>query len=209
VDQAEILGQLQRRFAAPAAVAGRAEDPTARHPGIDASGLVRVELDPAGRAVDVHVHPSWPRRLGSSGLEAALVQAFSAAGLARLATWAGAGPAVSRPAHRAREGAMTAESVLRASAELAEYRLQLRDRLAAETVSRGPAGRVVVVTRGGQVVRVELHRGWLATANPGAIGRHAAEAFRMAVDAVAALPDRALHGCPDLRALLGGEGTPR
>lgn len=203
-----------RRQAAQLAVAP--PDPSARHVGSDAAGIAAIRLSGSGRGVDVRIEDGWRRAVGPEGLGAALVQAYSAAALERLVAWAAtvgvrdppqargpvdAGPLLPVTRH-------AAQSVSRAWADLAEFRLRLRELHESETSGGSPNGKVTVVARTAAVIRVEIDERWLADAGCGEIELQTGRAFEAALDAVARLPDEALDGCPDLRALLAASPIP-
>ena len=180
--------------------------------GADASGAVRVRLDAGGGDVAVELERGWRTRVGADGLGRAVVQAFAAACAARLAAWA-TGPArrpVDGVAPDAAPGPTSAaaagervRAVLRARRDLPEYARRLAELHRAPAAVTSPCGRVRVTVAAGQVVAVEPDAAWIVTAGdpaPALTG-----GLRAALRTVAAVPERALDGCPDLVDLLRGD----
>ncbi|MEV6970440.1 hypothetical protein AB0M47_35570 [Hamadaea sp. NPDC051192] len=76
VDPGGDRAQLRQEALAELAEAGgRAYRMPVTEEVADASGLVRVAVDQAGRVVDVHISSDWCDRLGASGLGPALLEA--------------------------------------------------------------------------------------------------------------------------------------
>jgi DNA-binding protein YbaB len=189
--------------------------PDARYSGEDSSGRVQVEIDGAARDVAVALADGWRSAVGSEGLASAVLQAFSAATTARLTAWAtapateGTGPvAPAEPGQppmqlpSPQERQLTADSLSRAWRDLREFRLRLTTlHRATDTVS-SPGRLAVVTVAGGQLLSLELDPDWLRTATSQDLERHIGHALRAALAMIAALPERALEGCPDLQALL-------
>jgi hypothetical protein len=181
--------------------------PHGRHSGEDGTGRVRVELDCAARDVDVVLENGWRSAVGPKGLGAAVLQAFSAATIARLTAWATALATEQRlppilpptwPAAR-----LTIDALAHAWRDLREFQHRLTTlHEATETVS-SPGGLAVVEVARGQLVGLELDSTWLRTATSPDVERHIGHALGAALTLIAALPERALEGCPGLAALPG------
>jgi DNA-binding protein YbaB len=191
--------------------------PDGRYPGEDGSGQVRVEVDGAAREVAVVLADGWRSTIGPDGLAAAVLQAFSAATTARLTAWATAPatagssppspgepeqPPVQPP--RPQASRVTLDSLSRAWRDLREFRLRLTALHAATETVSSPGRLAVVTVAGGQLVSLDLDPDWLRTATSRDLERHIRLALRAALATIAALPERALEGCPDLQALLSG-----
>ncbi|TQM09690.1 hypothetical protein [Pseudonocardia kunmingensis] len=172
-----------------------------RYAGEDGSGRVRVELDSAARDVVVVLEDGWRSAVGGAGLPGAVLQAFSAATVARLTAWA-TGPARAHPPPRRVAIRATAGSRSRAWHELSEFRRRLTT-LHAATESVGSPGRKVIVTvAAGRLAGVEIDPAWQRIATARELEHHIGHALRGALALIATLPERTLDGYPALRALL-------
>jgi hypothetical protein len=188
----------------PGAVApGFPRPPGSGHEGADPSHTVHVRIDDAACDAQVSLDPGWRTRVGVRGLGAAVAQAFGAAVAARLEAWAAAAPAPAPAAaplpSAARPGP---EAAAQAWRDLREFQVRMAELHDAATEVADPGARVRVTVRGGQVVAVQPEPRWAATARDADLVMHSAQALRAALAAAAALPDRALVGCPELRARL-------
>ncbi|MHA6616772.1 hypothetical protein [Pseudonocardia sp. DLS-67] len=175
--------------------------PHGRYPGEDGTRRVHVELDGAARDVAVVLDDGWRSALGPQGLAAAVLQGFSAATTARLAAWATA--PFAEPA-RARPHPPATASSSRAWRDLREFRHRLTTLHHATETAASPGRLVVATIRAGGLVGLELDPQWLRTAATTDVERHIGHALRAALALIAALPERALQGCPDLAAFLAG-----
>jgi hypothetical protein len=180
--------------------------PDGRHSGEDGSGRVRVELDGAARDATVVLADGWRSAVPLAGLAGAVLQAFSAATTARLAAWAAApaAPSDQGPPPSPQASRLATDSLSRAWRDLREFRLRLTTLHAATETVSSPGRRAVVTVAVGQPVSLDLDPEWLRTATTRDLERHIGQALRAALARIATLPERALEGCPDLRAFLSG-----
>lgn len=178
--------------------------PLGPYSGEDPTGRVHVTLDGAARHAAVVLGDGWRRSVGTAGLAAAVLQAFSAATTARLAAWAAASAVAPNAPGRgeAQRAAVDIGSLSRARRELRELRQRLAAMHRATETASSPGRRAVAVVTGGRVTGLELDPEWLRTAATRDVERHTGHALRGALALLSALPERALEGCPDLAALL-------
>ena len=194
--------------------------PDGRYWGEDDSGRVRVEVDGAARDVAVVLAGGWRSTVGPEGLAAAVLEAFSAATTARLTAWATA-PATegtsSPPPEQTQlpvqapwpqASRVTVGSLSRAWSDLREFQRRLTTLHAATETVSSPGRLAVVTVAGGQPVGLDLDPDRLRTATSRDLECHIGHALRAALATIAALPERALEGCPDLQALLSGTPFP-
>jgi DNA-binding protein YbaB len=187
--------------------------PDVRYSGEDGTGRVRVELDGAARDVAVGLKDGWRSAVASEGLAAAVLQAFSAATTARLTAWATAPATKSTSAPSGEPGQLPTQlpwpqanqlTLYRAWRDLREFQLRLTSLHNATETAHSPGRLAVITVAGGQIVSLDLDPAWLPTATSQDLERHIGHALRAALAMIAALPERALEGCPDLAALLSG-----
>lgn len=175
--------------------------PHGRYSGEDGTGRVHVELDGAARDVAVALDDGWRSAVVPDGLAAAVLQAFSAAAAARLTAWATA-PFGESGRPRSRRPSTGPSS--RAWRDLREFRRRLTALHDIADTAASPGRLVVATVRAGMLVGLELDPHWLRTAATTDVERHVGHALRAALALIAALPERALEGCPDLAAVLAG-----
>lgn len=189
-------------------------EPEARYRGRDGSGLVQVEVDGAARHVAVLLAPGWRRTIGGPGLGAAVLAAFGAASTARLTAWAeraadrrqpDGAPASAMVASQAQRPPEVIASLAQAWRDLREYQLRLTELSAAAGTTAGPGRNVVVTVRAGQIAGIVVAPDWVRTATDTDVERATGQTLRAALDDLARLPERALEGCPALRAVLAAQ----
>jgi hypothetical protein len=180
------------------------EPSTGRHQGSDPSGTVRVEIDDDARHARVSFAAGWRDGVGVPGLGPAVEQAVGAAAAARLRARAAA-PSASPPDPQLdRPSGSPAEVVDDAWRDLREFQVRLAQLNDLVITVSGPDDRVRVTIRGGRLVAVDPDLRWASTASDAELTDHLQKALRAALATVAALPERALDGCPGLRARLVG-----
>ncbi len=149
----------------------------------------------------------WRSTAGPKGLSAAVLQAFSAATIARLTAWAAALATEQRPLPirppTSPAARLTVDALARAQRDLREFQHRLTTLHEATETASSPGGLAVVQVARGQLVGLELDSTWLRTATSPDVERHIGHALGAALTLIAALPERALEGCPGLAALPG------
>jgi hypothetical protein len=179
---------------------------------------VRVVLRAPAADARLELLRTWRSAVGPDRLAPAVLAAFGAASLARLQAWAMdpstldiLRPADTDSAQRPMDGpgrrtpAPTREAVAelsRAFRDLREFSLQLTALARTPQTVSGPGREVVVEIVGAQIVGLALDPGWRRTATDPDLERRITEALRTALQRCAAMPAQALHGCPDLAAVL-------
>jgi hypothetical protein len=153
----------------------------------DADGVAVAVVDGRGRPVDLLLQPDWQQMTDLSGLQDAIVAAFSAAGEARLISWgealtdddpkaAAAQPPPAPPAGAAGhalpgiDGTALIRSMLdlvgRAAEQVDEVRERAAARLGAEVVTpSSPSSPVRVHAVAGAVTGVEINVRWVRAAS--------------------------------------------
>lgn len=186
--------------------------------GDAAAGRVVVEIDQPGRAVRMGLLPGWRSVVGGRGLGGAVLEAFHAATLTRLAVLASAAPPApstlptspgatgARPAG-AGGGALDAATVGRAWEDLREFRRRLTEMHAASRELTGGGLPVTVTVQGGQIVQIEPEESWAASASDSQIQSGVGRALSAALGDLVESPGRALEGCPYLLAVLHRAGA--
>jgi hypothetical protein len=198
---------MEREWLARFRDARTEHSPPSRYSGEDGTGRIHVELDGAARDVVVVLADGWRSAVGSEGLAAAVLLAFSAASTARLIAFT-TGPAAEHqrpiPPPRLQANRPTSDSLSRAWRDLREFQRRLATLHGATETASSPGGLAVATVAGGRLVGLELEPDWLADATPRDLERHIGDALRGALTLIAEVPERALEGCPDLTALLAG-----
>lgn len=167
-------------------------------------GSVRVRIDGSGYDVRIGLDRQWRTVVGPDRLGAAVLAALDAAALDRLASWV-SGPVAPAPVRPS--AAVTperADRLRRAGRDLREFRGRLAELQRTESRVPGPGRRVTAVLRGGQVVGLDLDPVWRRIAPDAELERHVELTLSAGLRHAAALPERALEGCPDLVAVLAG-----
>jgi hypothetical protein len=192
-----------------------APDPRARYRGTDPSTTVTVEIDGAVRDARVGLGRGWRRALSPDRLGPAVSHAFAAATTARLEAWAAtttptAPPPVAPAPSVTTEPASrdVVDRLGRAWRDLHEFGLRLTELHQSTQTVFSPGRHAAATVRGGQIVSVDLDRTWRRHAPDADLEHHLTAVLNAALAAVAAVPKRALEGCPDLADVLAGHPHP-
>jgi hypothetical protein len=174
-----------------------------------------VQLSASAADARVELRRGWRSAVGPDLLAVVVLEAFRAASLARLESWAAdhaapgalraAGAAAVPTVRPARSGPPTREALTelgRAWRDVREFSLQLTALMRTPQTVSGQGREVRVETLGGQIVDLVLDPAWRRTATDPDLERRIASALRAALQQCAALPTQALKGCPDLVAVL-------
>jgi hypothetical protein len=183
--------------------------------GDAAAGRVVVEIDRPGRAVRLRLLLGWRSVVGGGrGLGGAVLEAFHAATVTRLAALASAAPpaptatgATGAGPVGAGGGALDAVTVSRAWEDLREFRRRLTEMHAASRELTENGLPVTVTVQGGQIVRIEPDGPWAASASDDRIQSGVGHALTAALGDIVESQGRALEGCPYLLAVLQRAGA--
>lgn len=170
-----------------AALLGGAVRTDTVHAGDDSSGAVRVTMTGAGQVSNVDLAEWWRTALTADRLGGAVLEAITDATARRLAAWVaavaeGTVPAATRATERpADPSALPSADHVLPLLDAVEGGLQHAAEWAGREVTGHGGDRTVTVTvRGGEVVRVDLDRRWLATAGCSTIVAELRAAFAAA-----------------------------
>lgn len=94
-DVLDALARLQHETSILATQLGTGEDPQASYHGHDPTGSVRLTVDGTGTVTAVELDPSWRKKIDPRALAAAVLSAYSFAGMDRFGAWAKAVSAAS------------------------------------------------------------------------------------------------------------------
>jgi hypothetical protein len=170
----------------------------------DASGTVGLRLGRTDTDVRIRLERGWRAAVGPGRLGAAVLQAHGRLELARFAGWSRepVSPAPVPPA------ALDAAQLGRAWQDMREFQLRLTELGATTWTVAGPGRLVSAVLRGSQVVDLDLDPQWQRIASDAELEHHIGHTLGVALGQAAALPERALNGCPDLAAVLAHSSRP-
>jgi hypothetical protein len=207
VDLRERLGELARTLTP------RRD----RYCGADPTGAVQVEFA-GGRAptATVRLAQHWRRTVGVSSLGPAVLAAVHAAATARLTTWASGTdedqrehPSAPRPEVpvEQRTAPPDLETVTRAWRDLREFASRLTELHSAPSTIHSSGQHVAVTVQAGAITVIHVDQSLAEMAQDSEIERILTDTINRAFAAIAALPERALDGCPDLRRVLTAHGA--
>jgi hypothetical protein len=181
----------------------------ARYCGADPTGAVQVELaDGHAPTATVRLAQHWRRTVSVSSLGPAVLAAVHAAAAARLTTWA-SGPSTPRPEvpTEQRTAPQDLETVTRAWRDLREFASRLTELHSSPSTIHSSGQHVAVTVQAGAITAIHVDQSLAETAQDSEIERILTDTINRAFAAIAALPERALDGCPDLRHVLTAHGA--
>lgn len=190
--------------------------PPDRYRGTDPAGAVQVEAGGPDSTPSIRLDAHWRRIVDTRGLGAAVLAALHAANLARLAASAtraedrpqrapGSRPAEPSgwsPSRQATRQDM--ESLTRAWRDLREFTHRPAELHAVPSTIHSRGRQVAVTVHHGTLVAVDVDPSWADAARGREIERIVADTVARVQAAIAAVPGRALDGCPAVPLIRAG-----